>query len=322
LLFSCNEENEDKKSGSETQNGTVIVVPAGGSGTNRLSAIPISFLNSQQATNVFSLVDATAFTIELADCLSGYTAIVTEANIDGLEIYNYDRECKAKLTQFSANGRNYVPTSGDPFTTWQAGDSAIFDEVGEPGIFPLKIVVLSTLGDPATSSDKITYGWATIAEGSTNAILWSTIGASGDVQHLTNLPPSFSIRSIEFLGLTAGEGGQYRLVLECTVTIGITNVCSSVDLADLDYKLVEDTYGGTIDKAAGDAIFSTPGTPVTLPGERVAPGDSGTTKGGFVSVILDGPDNLASKPNMLYVIRSYGESYQYFNLDITVSTNF
>ena len=322
LLFSCNSEKEEKNSDNAADNGTVIIVPAGGSGTNRLSTIPISFQNSQQASQVFSLTATTAFTIELTDCLSGYTTTVTEATTDGLEIYAYDRACKAKLTQFRANDRDYVPTSGDPFTTWQPGDSATFDEVGEPGNFPLKMVVLSTLGDPVTTNDKITYGWSTIAEGSTNAILWSTIGLSGDVQHLTNLPPAFSIRSIEFLGLTPGEGGEYRLVLECTATIGITNDCNAVDMSELDYKLVEDTYGGTIDKAAGDAIFSTPGDPVTLPTDRVAPGDSGTAKGGFVTVVLDGPDNLASKPNMLFVIRSYEQSFQFFNLDVTVSATY
>ena len=322
VLLNCSSPKEDETNENETENGRVIIVPASGSGSNRLSRIPISFQNSQEATNIFSLVDATAFSIELTDCLSGYTTTVTETNVDGLEIYNYDRECKAKLTQFSVNGRTYIPTVGDPFTTWQSGDSAVFDEVGEPGNFPLKMVVLSTLGDPVNSSDKITYGWATIAEGSTNEILWSTIGASGDVQHLTNLPPSFSIRSIEFLGLTAGEGGLFRLVLECTVTIGITNICNLVDLAELDYKLVEDTYSGSIDKTAGDAIFSTPGVPVTLPSERVAPGDSGTTKGGFITVTIDGPDNLASNPNMLFVIRSYEQSFQYFNLDVTVSTTY
>lgn len=322
FLFSCNNQKDENNSGNDTENGTVIIVPAGGSATDRLSSIPISFQNSQQATNVFSLVDTTAFTIELTSCLSGYTTTVTEANSDGLEIYNYDRQCKAKLTQFSANGRTYVPTIGDPFTTWQPGDSAIFDEVGEPGNVPIKMVVLSTLGDPVTSSDTVKYGWATIAEASTNAILWSTVGVSGEVQHLTNLPPSFSIRSIEFLGLTPGEGGQYRLVLECTGTIGITNVCSLVDMSELDYKLVKDTYSGTIDKVAGDAIFSTPGTPVTLPTDRVAPGDSGTARGGFVTVILDGPDNLAANPNMLFVIRSYEQSFQFFNLDVSVSANY
>jgi hypothetical protein len=93
-------------------------------------------------------------------------------------------------------------------------------------------------------------------------------------------------------------------------------------MSELDYKLVADTYGGSIDKAAGDAIFSTAGDPVTLPTDRVAPGDSGTTKGGFISVVLDGPDNLATNPNMLFVIRSYEQSFQFFNVDVTVSTNY
>src|SRR5690606_34697779 len=118
------------------------------------------------------------FVIELVDCLSGHSATVTKANVAGLEVYRYDRECLAKLNEFTYGGKVYKPTATDPFTTWQAGDTALFDEDGEPGTNPLQVIVLSTLSDPVSGTDVISYGFSEIATGQAREILWTTVGAS------------------------------------------------------------------------------------------------------------------------------------------------
>lgn len=322
LLPGCADESQEQPGDNqEDQSGSVRVVAA--SQQKERIKIPVGFVQADATKSIFSLFAlspvADTWTIQMTDCLSGYGATVTEANLDGLEVYQFDRGCLAKLTQFTFGGRTYLPTAGDPFSTWQTGDTAVFDEAGEPGIAPLRLTVLSTLGDPVTGSESITYGWYDLNAGHDKNILWTTVGASAQIQDGGDLPPSYTIKSIELTGVTAGEGGQFRFVLECTSAIGITNTCESVDFADLDYKLVEDTYGGTIDEPTGDAIFAAPGTGVTLPDDRVAPGNLGTTNGGIVTVSLDGPDNMATKPNMILIIRSYGVSYQYFNVDVATA---
>jgi hypothetical protein len=322
LMLGCQDQPDEESTADEAdQSGGVRVVSAGQQ-ADRLS-IPVGFVRADNTKNTFSLVStADTWTIQMTDCLSGYGATVTEANLDGLEVYHFDRGCLVKLTQFTYGEKTYVPTAGDPFTTWQAGDTATFDEVGEPGITPLRLTIVSTLGNPVSGSDSVTYGWHNLASGNDRDILWTTVGATGQIQDGGSLPPSFTIKSIELTGTTAGEGGAFQFVLECTATIGITNVCESVDFADLDYKLIEDTYGSSIDEATGDAIFATAGTAVTLPDDRVAPGNLGTTNGGIVTISLEGPDNMTSKPNMLLVIRSYGVSYQYFNADVAVTASY
>lgn len=328
LIISCSKNGEDKSDSEEIPSSSRIVVLAPGASEQR-TKIPISFVQSNDHISndnisTFSLTtsNADAWTIELTDCLSGYDTTVTEANVDGLEIYRFDRECRAKLTEFIFDGKTYIPTAGDPFTNWQAGDIATFDEVGEPGVNPLRLMVLSTIGNPVTGLETISFGWATITQGSDRSILWTTAGASDKLTVAANPPPSFTIKSIERTGMSPGAGGQFKFVLECTSHITITNICELVSFSDLDYKLVEDTFGGSISSMQGDSIFATPGTSVMLPDDRIAPGSAGTTNGGIITISLDGPDNMANHPHMLLVIRSYGQSFQYFNVDVAVAPTY
>lgn len=301
---------------------TVIAAPTGSDGkTGTLTKIPVGIASA--FTESFSLTQvADAYTVQLTSCLSGYSATVTEANTDGLEVYTYDRECLAKLTQFVVGGVTYLPTAGDPFTTWQAGDVATFDESGEPGTAPLRVIIQETLGDPVTGTESIQFGLANLEEGNQRGILWSTVGASAKHLNSGNAEPWFTIRSIELAGQAVSEAGEFRFVLECQSDIGITNDCETVAFADIDYHLVEDTYGSAPTSADCDAIFLDPATTITLPDDRIAPGDAGTTFGGFQTAVLTGPVDLLAKPHMLLVLRSYGASYQYFNVDVTVSASY
>jgi len=98
-------------------------------------------------------------------------------------------------------------------------------------------------------------------------------------------------------------------------------VCETYDFTATDYKLVVDTYGSAPSVADLAALFGSAGTSITLPDDRVAPGDSGTANGGFVTIALDGPDNMATTPHMLVVVRS-STSYHYLNLDVVTSPTY
>lgn len=309
---------------TDEEQGSTLVVQNSTNGQSRTIQIPATVSPSRTVGNQaeFGLTaSATTWSIQMTGCLSGYTATVTHANLDGLEAYKNDRDCLAKLTQFTFNGRTYVPTSGDPFTTWQPGDIAKFDEVGEPGVEPLYVAVMTTLSNPISSIDTISYSFSSLLSGQDRSILWVTEGATGGYNAGIAEAASFSIRSTALTGTTAGEGGKFRFVMECTTTIGVTNQCANFDFTATDYKLVADTYGGAPTSSELDTIFATAGTSVTLPGDRVAPGDEGTANGGFKTVVLDGPDNMATTPQMLVLVRS-GASYNYFNVDVVVATSY
>jgi hypothetical protein len=244
--------------------------------------------------------------------------------VDGLEVYRYDRGCLAKLTQFTFNTKTYIPTAADPFMTWQVGDTAIFDEAGEPGVAPLQIIVLATIGNPVIGNESISYGIRYNLKGNDKGgILFTSAGTNGTRIFGGNTPPSLTVKSIEFVSFSGGEAGQFKFVMECAADIGITNICATVPFANTDYKLVEDIYGNTPSLAECDTIFSSGGaTAVTLPGDRVAPGSLGTTNGGIQTVTLTGPVPLATKPHMYLILRSYGASYQYFNVDVATTPTY
>lgn len=337
LLMLCfagcdKEDDADRSPASESEPAAVTVVSGGGgggsSGSNGASQttikIPVAVEQYQNNAAAFALFDAaTAFSISLANCGSGYTATVTQANTDGLEVLRDDRNCLAKLTQFTLNGKTYYPTSTDPFTTWQHGNVARFDEFGEPGIAPLYVSVVSTLSSPINIADVIKYGLADKAQGDGRGILSSTVGVTKKYKTDTYATPSFTVRSIALADIDSITGaGQFRFVLECTSDIGATSTCAGVDFSDMDYKLVKDDYSDVPSAAQCDDIFATPGTGITLPGDVVAPGALATTNGGFKTITLNGPADLATNSHALLVIRSYGVSYQFFNIDTVVSADF
>lgn len=322
-LTGCGSEAEDPGQDEKTGHGRVTASASTSTESEgERQAIPVTVSRAFGSTDSFALnAPADGYEVQMTNCLSGYGATVTQANTDGIEVYTYDRGCLAKLTQFTYDSKTYYPTVGDPFTTWQPGDHAIFDEAGAPGTAPFAVTIVSTLQNPVAETDTVIYRFSELLAGSSRSILWASIGASGQVSG-PHSPPSYTIRSIELTGLSGAEGGQFKLVMECTSNIGVTNECVTVNFADLDYKIVEDEYGGAPDSTACGTIFSSAGTSVTLPDHRVAPGDLGTTRGGFITAVITGPANLATHEHLLFVIRSYGDTYQYFNIDIAVAPNY
>lgn len=325
VVLGCAPAEEEKTGTSSEVEKNSAVGPVGGNGGGGLLDIPIQFSSALLSPADAGLLLANpvqAYEIDLTDCASGRTARVTEADSGGLKVYRHDRGCLARLEGFTYAGKQYFPTTADPFTTWEVGDLAVFDETGEPGAAALKVRVLATLGETVAGADSIQFGIYAIISGQDRGILWSTLGTAAKIQPGVALEPSFSVASIELTGLSDDEGGEFRFVLECDAGIGITNECASVPFADIDYILVEDTYGGVLSEMDADGLFVSPGEVISLPDDRVAPGDAGTVNGGFVTTILEGPDNLADHPGMLLILRSYGDSYQYFPVSVQVNASY
>jgi len=302
--------------GDSETSGTVV--GSGSTGSRELVTIQVSLLDSTSSGG-FSLADATAFDISLDSCISGYTSTADESST-ALQVYKFDRGCKAKLTGFEYGGFIYIPTVADPFTTWDANDTAVFDEAGFPGTNAVTVTVVSQLADPVSGTEAIVYKFSELDKGADNSILEVTLGDAHTLTTGSQDPPSFTIDTIAFTGVNAQGGGEFTFTMECTADIGITSTCEGIDFADTTYKLVQDTYASTLLVGDANAMFPAGESAITLPGDRVAPGAGGTVNGGFTTATLTGPDAMATNPNMILILQSADTSYQYFNVDVSTLT--
>jgi hypothetical protein len=102
---------------------------------------------------------ASAYSVSLVGCQSNLTAVVTKSNLDGIEVYDDDRSCLAKLTSLTVGGIEY--TSSNPgavdFTTWLADDTATFTSGAGVG---LDIQVVEQLSSPANAGDAVHYAFS------------------------------------------------------------------------------------------------------------------------------------------------------------------
>lgn len=293
-------------------------VSSGGGGVSQagtqMVTIPVQ-LNYK--TKSFALASATTFDISLEGCATGYTSTADE-NSTALQVYKFDLGCKAKLTQFTYGGRTYTPTVADPFTSWNAGDIATFDDAGNPGPNAVTVKVVSQLADPVSGNEAIVYSFSELVKGADKALMEAMLGASHSMTVDSQPPPNYTIAQVQFVGINNNGGGQFIFTLDCTAAM-TGDVCQQVDQADTTYKLVEDTYNSTMVIGDANALFPAGETAITLPADQEAAAGL-TPHGGFHTVTLDGPDQMALHPHMILILQAADTSYQYFNVDVATLT--
>lgn len=267
---------------------------------------------------------ATSYSISLVSCLSGLTSTINQ-NTSSIKVYKYDQNCLAKLTSFTYNGRTYEPSTGDPFTTWQQGDEAIFEDTLDSNN-TLYVKIASTLQSPVVGNETIEYIFADTRTGtSVNGLISTSFSTGTDLIGGSQAASSFTIYQSEFVGLGSSNEGQFQFILECTVDVS-SSTCDQVDMADMEYMLVEDTYSGSPSHSQAETLFSSGGTTIDTGNDVLATNEGGTTHGGFITKsgasVLQGPVDLVSKPNLilfLKVVGSSDNSYQYFQVDVTLT---
>lgn len=302
------------------------VVPQDGEETEQsftdedLVSIPVSI--SESGATALNLAPASAYSISLDSCASGYTSAADETD-STLAVYKFDRDCLAKLTAFTAGGISYQPQSGSDFTTWLAGDEATFEEVGTPAN-TVTVRVVETLAAQILGTETINYAFSEVDAGVDENIADSVVGDSNPLQIEGQAAPAFSINAVNFVGINATGGGEFEFKLECdSLQTGTdaTAACEALNLTDVQYKLVDDTFGGAITAAEAQTIFAS-GESSILTVDVINPGEESLTNGGFTTTLgagsaLAGPDQMHLNPNMLLIIEADDTSYLYFNIDVT-----
>lgn len=324
---SCRSSPEQKNYDDESKSRTVVSYGGGASAGSSLVTIPISV-----EYGLFGLLGtpATAYSVDLATCLSGYSATVTEANVDGVEVYKDDRNCLAKLTSFTAGGVTYNNTNAGAvdFTTWLANDSALFASGGGALI---RVKVVSQLASPIAGTEAVVYNFSELLDGQGDyTYSEAEVSDAHSITIESQEAPLFNVVAATFEGMDDVTGApEFKFKLECVddptdpaptsvamnAGSGADTVCGSNDLQDITYKLVKDTYGSVLTITDADAIFSTAGTAPALPADQY---QDGPTNEGFNTQTLDGPGGLgtAGNENMILILKA-GISYTYFNIDVT-----
>ncbi len=285
---------------------------------------------TEKTASAFLLADATAFTMTLSGCASSQTATVNETNIY-LELYEFDRNCVVKLTQFTLNSKIYTPKSGSTFTSWAAGDTAVFEVVGASPVDELNVEVLTTISNPVVAGGTIHYQFSELTLGTDVTIDENIVRESQVMKVDGQAAPDFTVDSVELVGITASGNGEFRFRMECrdadVTGTGASMQCYDVLLSDIRLVLVEDTYGGVLTLNDLTSIYSAHGggKAIDTSSELIAPGGGSPalTHGGFITANTGDPDVLVmtgSKPihtfpNMLLILKA-GPSYLYFNVDV------
>ena len=271
-------------------------------------SIPVSFTQK----NVLTLAAATTFNISMDGCASGFTATASELS-PSLEVYKFDQNCLAKLTSFEAGGIIYTNQNAGAtdFTTWLQGDTATFASSGGETV---AVVVNEQLDSPISGTKTISYSFSEAVAGNVSNIASSVLGDAHTMSIDGEQAPNFTVDTISFTGMGAGGEAQLDIIAECGVaqTAG-PDVCDGLDLTNITFWLVEDTFGGAPTLADLQALTS--GASVS---SVLNQGTAATTndRGGFATGDILGSAPMHTKPEMLFVVKG-SASYTYYEIDLS-----
>lgn len=295
--------------------GGGITSLGGGSDSRRLVTIPASL--SRPSFGLLAAADS--FVISLEGCASGYTSTADETSLS-LQVYKYDLRCLAKLTTFTYNGKTYLPTNVDASTAWAKDDVMTYDVENGTGADAVTVKILSQLISPVSGIESVSYQFSELIKGADETLLEANVSSSSALTVASEDPPSFTIKSVELTEITDDGAGIFDFILECTADMEGSSVCEDVDLPNLRYKLVQDTYDSTLVIDEAHALFSS-GTSATIdPNDYLLDPTGPAPNGGFRALGLVGPNEMALNRNMIFIIQASEMSYQYFNVDVATLT--
>lgn len=290
----------------------LLQVSCGGSdkSSSEFVSVPVELkvLNNEN----LSLTGADSFVMILDGCASGYTLTVTEA-MTSVDLYKFDEGCVLKLISLTVAGVNYnkLNSGASDFTTWTAGDIALF--TNSAGSQSIGLTVDSQLDNPISGTEAVSYTFSQVLEGADETIADSVVTDSHSVAVTGGAAPPVTIHGLAFSDINSVGAGAFSFDLKCDATIS-ANSCSGQDMTTWDFALVADTYSDTLSASElGALTYSDIGSNV------VAAGSMGT-EGGITTAVIYGPNQIHNNPNMILAIKN-GSSYKYFNLDVTTVTN-
>jgi hypothetical protein len=279
-----------------------------------------------------NLATATEYEIQLTSCASTQAVTIDESKAY-LELYEFDRNCLAKLNRFKLIDKIYTPKAGSLFDTWIAGDVATFEVVGATPPDELRVEVLETIANPVVANGSIHYQFSEIVKGTDQNVAEAAVRESASITVSGQDAPQFTVKNIYFVGVTATGNGEFRFQLECDADLtgaAGNRKCVDVRLDSIEMVLVKDTYGGTLDQTDLDAIWVAESPKqIDMATEAFSPNTGAPVlpHGGFITantadadvMVMSGNKPVASNRAMVFILKS-GPSYTYYTIDVAAIT--
>lgn len=327
LLVACAEEQPVQYTDEDSESETT------GTPTLKRRTFPHTFRLDDGAADLRLAANATTFSIDLTGCASTHSATVTQTKAY-LEVYEFDRNCLAKLTEFSLNGKTYTPKAGATFDTWLAGDLATFEVASANPADELTVTVISTIANPVVAAGEIHYQFSEVMQGDTETLGEAVVRESASLVVNGQAAPNFSINQVQLVDITADGNGEFRIQLKCNNTVTGTGndiLCDDVRLDSISMVLAEDTYALDPTETDLQAIFTAAsgGKQIDMATEAFTAGQGtpALANGGFITantgdadvMVMAGVKPIVTHPNMIFVLKS-GPSYTWFYINVTTIT--
>jgi hypothetical protein len=327
LLAACAEEQPVQYTDEDTESEST------GTPTLKRRTFPHTFRLDDGAADLRLAANATTFSIDLTGCASTHSATVTQTKAY-LEVYEFDRNCLAKLTEFSLNGKTYTPKAGAAFDTWLAGDVATFEVASANPADELTVTVISTIANPVVAAGEIHYQFSEVTQGDTETLGEAVVRESASLVVDGQAAPNFSINQVQLVDITAAGNGEFRIQLKCNNTVTGTGndiLCDDVRLDSISMVLAEDTYANdpSITDLQTNFTLASGGKQIDMATEAFTAGQGtpALANGGFITANTDDPDvmvlagakPIVTHPNMIFVLKS-GPSYTWFYINVTTIT--
>jgi hypothetical protein len=264
------------------------------------------------------------WTIVINGCKSGFTATINSTTANpktSVNMFKFDRACKAGLQSFTYDGELYTKDGGGVLNT-EAGTKADFKSTTNKKI---SIGVGAQLDSPLTASSKANFNFFQSTIGN-NPIVSVSQPQSLSVSGVE--APNFSIIAADLIEYANDADGTptYALQFECGNTIVTpANTCATVggeaqSMAAMDIKIVDDTFSGTPTYDNAQDVFNPPnGSAGTVGTVDAAIG----AKGGMKANVT-GKAPVVTHLNSIVFLRyktAGGASYRYFNMDVNPPVN-
>lgn len=271
----------------------------------------------------------------------GYNLSTSSSKPLGLNLYADNPNCIVKLIDFKIGNTTYAAAGPNaiPFTTWQVGDVAVFQNV-DGSMDLVQVTVMSQVSTSGVdSNDAVAYEYVGLTSTTTvtNTAGQGQAGANVMVTASGEAIPNFSIADARFLNVNPNGSANLAFSLECGVPMTGDSVdtytCDSQVLqSELDYVLVPDIYShGSLQVSEANAAFSQY-TPHSIASLIVPPGgldleSNVLQNGGFytseVTPLVTGANPITHGGlNNVLIIRhkdiasGLARSYRYFYVEI------
>ncbi|MFW7379881.1 MAG: hypothetical protein ACOH5I_13800 [Oligoflexus sp.] len=187
------------------------------------------------------------------------------------------------------------------------GQSATYVNNADPND-KLTIYIESQLSSPLSATETVIFSYTEAKQGTAKNLNGADVGNQQNLEVSGQPAPQFEISNLVFNGIVDSQGvGAFTFTVECQVPItndGTDNFCDDLNLNDVRFQLIEDTYSGEMSMADAANVFD------ANAGQAV-----GSLTGNGFETTLNGPGRMIDYQELIFIMEGKS-SYRYFTVNI------